>query len=589
MYRGGSGKSGIHSTHLPTATISTDVLSSNAAGVATLQIGPYLFRPAATEDELDQLHRLNYRTFIREIPQHDDNGTGVLVDKFHDKNIYIVGLLGRRVIGMIALHDQPPFSAAGKLADPAVLDNLAGPLLEVRLLAIEPGQRHRMVFAGLGWLTYQYGEAGGYSHLLISGVDGQLDMYRRLGFAPLGPAVESGRARFVPMAMSIEHPPTQFLRAIARYRSRIDRLGFQTTGRRVSFLPGPVQLAPQVAEAANRPAISHRGEQFVHLYQRVRAELSSLVGDVACALFCGSGTLANDVVAASLSADPTIRRGLILVNGEFGQRLVNQAKRFGLSFDVLDWPWGRPWALTQVADTLDQTDQINWIWAAHLETSTGMINDLPPLIKLANQRHVRVCLDCVSSVGAAPTDLSGVYLASGTSGKSLGAVAGLAIVFCSPEALDNINSDRLPNYLDVASAMKVSGPRFTMASSGLLALAGALEDYQTPKRRSVRFAHYAAMGRVVRRELLELGLTPLVDGTLAAPVITTFTPPPGVKADQLLEHCRQGGYELAGDSQYLRDRGWVQIATMGNVTLDDCRNLFDHLSHSLSSRIAPSR
>ena len=33
-------------------------------------------------------------------------------------------------------------------------------------------------------------------------------------------------------------------------------------------------------------------------------------------------------------------RGLILVNGEFGERIVNHAERFNLQFDKLESEWG---------------------------------------------------------------------------------------------------------------------------------------------------------------------------------------------------------------------------------------------------------
>lgn len=50
-----------------------------------LRHGPYLFKCARTDFELDQVHRLNFETFVREVAQYDDPGTGRLVDKFHHK------------------------------------------------------------------------------------------------------------------------------------------------------------------------------------------------------------------------------------------------------------------------------------------------------------------------------------------------------------------------------------------------------------------------------------------------------------------------------------------------------------------------
>ena len=48
-------------------------------------------------------------------------------------------------------------------------------------------------------------------------------------------------------------------------------------------------------------------------------------------ILMGSGTLANDAVGAQLSLEK--KPGLVLSNGEFGERLIDQARRFGLTFD----------------------------------------------------------------------------------------------------------------------------------------------------------------------------------------------------------------------------------------------------------------
>jgi aspartate aminotransferase-like enzyme len=560
----------------PTVSKPNHAASLSLDGVQhPLRLGPYLVKQAISDDELAQLHELNYRTFVQEVRQYEDNGSGQLVDKFHDKNVYFVALHGKQVIGMIAVHGEPPFSIEDKLKDPSVLEDLPGPLLEVRLLAIDPMHRNKMVFAALSWKMMQYAHAGGFSHLLISGVDDRLELYERLGFRPLGSPVRSGKAVFVPMAMDVLRMTDRLARDMSRYAGRLRRLDDQTTQKRINLLPGPVQLAPHVIEALGRPPVSHRARTFVDLYERVRRELSELVGGIQCAVFTGSGTLGNDVVAASLAADPLTRRGLVLVNGEFGRRLVGQAKRFGLTFEALEWPWGQPWDFKQIAAILDRDADINWVWAVHLETSTGLVNDLRGLKRIARDRGLRICLDCVSSLGSFDFDLRGVHLASGASGKALGGVAGMAIVFASEAAIRSIDSSRVPNCLDLVSAMQTTGPRFTCSSGPVLALAAALEGFRSKPRRLAQFDRYRQLGEMVRQSLVNLGIQPMVEGTRAAPVITTFSPPRGMTATELVARSRRAGFEIAGESQYLRDRGLLQIAAMGDVSLDQVRSFFE--------------
>ncbi|HQL20535.1 MAG TPA: hypothetical protein PLY49_02145, partial [Opitutaceae bacterium] len=100
-----------------------------------------LLKIASEDAEFEQIHRLNYRTFVEEIPQHAPNADGRLVDRFHAENTYVIALQGERLIGMLALRAQRPFSLDSKVPN---LDQYlpAGRIpVEVRLLAVEPDVR----------------------------------------------------------------------------------------------------------------------------------------------------------------------------------------------------------------------------------------------------------------------------------------------------------------------------------------------------------------------------------------------------------------------------------------------------------------
>ena len=342
-----------------------------------LQIGRYVFKRAETSEELEQVHQLNYRTFVREIPQYPDDGNGYLIDKFHDKNIYFVCLRSDRVVGMISCHDGPPFSVAERLSDPSILYRPGMRPMEVRLLAIEPAERHSTVFLGLLWALYEYTQDNGYTDLFISGVANRVSLYQHMGFAPLGPAVPSGRASFVPMRATLRHVEEKLHRAMSLWRKHLRRARVRrsapgngdadraespngTAEDLVCLLPGPVTAAPAVRAAFHRPPIYHRGPEFISLFQKVRRQLSDLVGGKDVALFNGSGTLGNEAVAAALAAGQQPGPGIVLVNGEFGRRLLEQVARFNLQPRVLSWEWGLPWALDEVEAALADEPAGSW-------------------------------------------------------------------------------------------------------------------------------------------------------------------------------------------------------------------------------------
>jgi len=540
----------------------------------------YVFKRAETTEEFEQIHRLNYRTFVTEIPQHYDTGDGRLVDKFHAKNTYFIALRRDQVVGMISIHDQPPFSVADRLPDPSILTRPGSRPIEVRLLAVAPEQRKSTVMMGLVCQFYEYARAQGYTHAYISGFLDRLPLYRQFGFEPLGPAVRSGETSFVPMGSTI----SQLVRV---NEQRVDmwnkRMGRRKAPRResVCLLPGPVSISPAVHTAFHHPPIYHRGVEFTELYEKVRHTLAGMVNGRDVAILNGSGTAANEVVAATLAAGPQAGNGVMLVNGEFGLRLARQAARFGLRPRVLTWAWGQPWDLDQIDSVLAQEPAGSWIWGVHQESSTGVLNDLPGLVVLARRRGIRACVDCISSLGAVPLDLSNVHLATAASGKSLGAFAGAAIVFADSRQFVSLDVSRVPSYLDLQAALACTGTRYTFPSPTLVALDAALANYATAEKARVCYERYAALGVYVREQLRRLGLEPLAAENCASPVITTFAPPEGETSEAFVARCHCWGYELGGQSGYLAERRLVQIATMGAVTRELCAPLFSHLESSL--------
>ena len=160
----------------------------------------YRFKPAETPEEFEQIFRLNHDVFAEELGQYSAQPSARLVDKFHSKNQYVIALFEDAVVAMISVHFEPPYSVAQKLADPSVLEPL-GNLAEIRLLAIVPAHRHGTLLRGLFVAVYDRSRA--CDTLVISGRVEKQAMYRSLGFRPLGPAVRSGAAEYIPMAVKV--------------------------------------------------------------------------------------------------------------------------------------------------------------------------------------------------------------------------------------------------------------------------------------------------------------------------------------------------------------------------------------------------
>jgi aspartate aminotransferase-like enzyme len=323
---------------------------------------------------------------------------------------------------------------------------------------------------------------------------------------------------------------------------------------KASFLTGPVAVRREVHAAFTQRPISHRAPCFLETMGRTNAALTSLVNAPHAALMVGSGTLANDAVAAQLRC--IAGTGLVLSNGEFGDRLVDHAKRWPLACVVERAPWGAAFDWDRVR-SVAQRCQPAWIWAVLAETSTGVMNPLSELLGLSAYVGAELCLDAISAVGLMPVDLRRVRLATAVSGKGLAAFPGLAIVFHDGRLAA---SERIPRYLDLAG-YGAEGVPFTHSSNLVAALERSLALTDWPRK----FDQVMRSSNGLRAALRSHSLPPLARDADAAPGIITIALSRQVSATDVASALARDGIEIAHHSRYLRERNWLQIALMGEI------------------------
>ena len=344
------------------------------------------FRIATEAWEFEQIHRLNYRAFVLEIPQHPPNASGILIDKFHPDNTYVICAYGDRVVGMVSVREKRPFSLDGKLDG---LDSLLpkhNSVCELRLLAVEREYRHSRVFQGLLLKVCDYCESSGYDLAIMSGTVRQEKLYRQLGFKPFGPLVGTEEARFQPMFLTLN--AYQDLKARSRVFLRQPAAPSEERGI-IGLLPGPVAISQPVRQSFGDAPISHRSKVFMEDFALAKQLLCRLAGAKRVEILAGSGTLANDVIAGQLSL--LNGPGLLLANGEFGNRILDHATRFRLPFEVLRAEWGTAFQADDIRRVLADKGSMAWLWAVHCETSSGVLNNIPMLKEICAPRGIRLC------------------------------------------------------------------------------------------------------------------------------------------------------------------------------------------------------
>jgi aspartate aminotransferase-like enzyme/predicted N-acetyltransferase YhbS len=515
----------------------------------------FVFKTAEEPWEFEAIHALNYKTFVEEIPQHDPNREKKLVDKFHEENTYIICVNEetRKLAGMVAYRDQRPFSLDQKFDN---LDSYLPPgraLCEVRLLAVEEEFRYTRISQGLIAQLVEHAIDCGRELFVISGTVRQIKLYKYLGFVPFGPLVGSEDAQYQPMYgivddyRILQNSTRSFAREVPEL-SNDAAIAF-------NFLPGPVDFSKQVQEVYNNKPCSHRSDAFVYDFQAARTLLCELVNAQQVEIMMGSGTLANDAIAGQLSL--LCKPGLILISGEFGRRLVKNANGAKLFFQTLEIPEGQAFQRPELEKALNENPGIEWVWGTHCETSTGVLNDLEMYKQVCAKHGLKLCMDCISSIGTVPVDLAGVYLASTTSGKGLASIAGLSMVFHNHDVQPA--PDDLPCALDLGIYQQSKGIPYTIQSNLVHALLAALKSHDWEKR----FEDVRSWSRTIRRKLAEIDAPILAPDSCAMPAVVTIVLPEIHSSEVVGDALKEHGILISYRSSYLLERNWIQACMMG--------------------------
>lgn len=512
------------------------------------------FKIATTTEEFEQIHRLNYRTFVEEIPQYGPNAAGRHVDKFHDENTYIIGLRDGRVIAQMAIRRRRPFSLDAKLPNLDQWLPVGRNVVELRLLAVDPAHRNGPVPAQLLQHVAQHCLDRGDEVAVISGAVKRLRLYRALGFEPFGVLVGTPEAPYQPMLLTLES-------YVAACRAR---RGLQRTPgvpddalpppAPVNLLPGPVAVSPRVLAAVGRAAVPHRAPEFMAALAGIRRRLAALARASDVQVMPGSGSLANDVIGAQIAG--LNQPGMIVSTGEFGERLADHARRAGLDFHWARLPWGTPIDREVLAEAHRHAHAPSWLWLVHHETSTGVLHDLAALKAFAAEHGLRLCLDCISSIGAVRVDLSGVHLASGVSGKGLASLPGLALVFHNTAPVPRAD---LPRYLDLGLWARCDSVPFTHSSNLVTALDVALAEVERLPAGRCELNDDATW---LRQELRAAGFSLGATEPHASPIIVTIELPETIDVEKVGASLEQRGFLTSHRSGYLAQRNWIQFCLM---------------------------
>lgn len=214
--------------------------------------------------------------------------------------------------------------------------------------------------------------------------------------------------------------------------------------------PGPSPVSDRVLDAMRAPVLSHLDPAMMAILDDVRVRLARVFRAPEGAFaFAVSGTGTSGMEAAVANVTTPGMQAVVVVSGYFGDRLAQILERYGAHVRRVEVEWGRACDPAAVETAL-RAARTDLLAVVHAETSTGVVNPVADIVKLAASQGALTIVDAVTSLGALPVDVAawGVDVCYSCTQKGLGAPSGLAPIVFSPRALER----RAPSrsfYLDV--------------------------------------------------------------------------------------------------------------------------------------------
>jgi 2-aminoethylphosphonate-pyruvate transaminase len=280
-------------------------------------------------------------------------------------------------------------------------------------------------------------------------------------------------------------------------------------------------------------------------------------------------------------------------NGVYGDRLARIARVHGIPAEVLTYDITTPVAPADVEAALRARPDLSHVAVVHHETTTGLLNPVMDVARVAARAGRRVLIDAMSSLFGERLDVDadGVDFVMASANKCLQSVPGIAFVLGRRSALDALAGQPPRSvYLDLHAHYAIQerdNTPFTPAVQVLHAMRQALIELEGEGVAN-RIARYAENARVLRQGMAALGFDILVPEPARSSILTTFRLLPGLAYDPLHDAMKRRGYVIYAGQGDIRTYAF-RVSNMGTLTPRDMEWVVDAFRASLAELAVGAR
>lgn len=247
-------------------------------------------------------------------------------------------------------------------------------------------------------------------------------------------------------------------------------------------------------------------------------------------------------------------RIVVAVAGYFGERIAEMSRRVGADVVTVPTEWGRPVDPRAVEDAV-RAAPTRVLAAVHVETSTGVLQLLPPLAQIARAHGALFFVDAVTSLGGVELSVDdwGLDLCYSGSQKCLNAPPGLAPITAGERVRAHLASRRtkVPSwYFDLSLLSTYWGADRVYHHTAPVSMVYAMRESLRmihEEGLEARWARHRTNAAMLWQGLEEMGLRLLVPVEHRAPTLTTVVVPDGVNDGAVRKRLLQEyNIEIAG-------------------------------------------
>lgn len=201
--------------------------------------------------------------------------------------------------------------------------------------------------------------------------------------------------------------------------------------------PGPSNVPPRVQMAMLAPMLGHLDPYFVSIMEDTMELLRKVFRTQNKLTFPISGTGSAGMEAGFCNFLEPGDTAIIGVNGYFGERMAEMARRNGAKVVQLATDWGKIIEPEAIEKAFKNEKRVKLLALVHAETSTGILQPLAEASKLAKQHDSLLLVDTVTSIGGheVAVDDWGIDICYAGTQKCLNCPPGLAPFTANEKAL----------------------------------------------------------------------------------------------------------------------------------------------------------